>query len=162
MTEEIYNANMLTIWARLLPFDASELLKSKAWHQMTEHTQRHLIGALTTFTEIIEKRQEYWHKKGTVKGEFYANVLSDFEWDFVEDSLMNFDNQLESYWHGGADEYADQLIEQAMNYKRWDKILKNTYEKDKDKITDAITDDNGEVDLDAIGDITTDYRDIFY
>lgn len=53
-------------------------------------------------------------------------------------------------------------MDEAIDPKRWIKVLKQAYREDKEKIIEGATDENGNIDLDLINDFSVEYRDYLY
>ena len=153
----------------LLPFDVTELVKSKAWHTATPEQRRKFISAGVTFDTVINHYADKYRAKKTLKGEFIACVLWDFYYDLFGTSVESgsFDYELE-YWYDSEDgkslldNYSARLLDEATHPKRWIKILKQTYKADKEEIKTGATDKNGKINLDLVNDFSVEYRDCLY
>ena len=153
----------------LLPFGVTELVKSKAWRTATPEQRRKFISAGVTFDTVINHYADKYRAKKTLKGEFIACVLWDFYYDLFGTPVESgsFDYELE-YWYDSEDEkapidnYSERLLDEAIDPKRWIKVLKQAYRENKEKIIEGTTDKNGEIDLDLVNDFSVEYRDYLY
>ncbi|MCI6367830.1 MAG: hypothetical protein MR804_02720 [Limosilactobacillus reuteri] len=155
----------MMIDANLLPFNVDELVKSKAWHNATPEQRRKFISAGVTFDTVLTHYADKYRAKKTVKGEFISCVL----WDFYYDLFCNpieqgngFDFELGYYYENNIDNYSERLLDEAIDPKRWIKVLKQAYRENKEKIIEGATDKNGNIDLDLINDFSVEYRDYLY
>ena len=155
----------MMIDANLLPFSVDELVKSKAWHDATPEQRRKFISAGVTFDSVLTHYADKYRAKKTIKGEFISCVL----WDFYYDLFCNpieqgngFDFELGYYYENNIDNYSERLLDEAIDPKRWIKVLKQAYREDKEKIIEGATDKNGNIDLDLINDFSVEYRDYLY
>ena len=159
----------MMIDANLLPFSVDELVKSKAWHDATPEQRRKFISAGVTFDSVLTHYADKYRAKKTIKGEFISCVLWDFYYDLfcnpVENGSFDFElDQVYQVFDGKAsiDQYSERLLDEAIDPKRWIKVLKQAYREDKEKIIEGATDKNGNIDLDLINDFSVEYRDYLY
>lgn len=160
----------MMIEANLLPFDMTELVKSKAWHNSTPEQRRKFISAGVTFHSVLTHYADKYRAKKTVKGEFIACVL----WDFYYDLFCNpveqgnaFDYELDTVYHAvdekdPIDIFSERLLDEALHPKCWIKRLKGAYRENKLQIIESAMDDNGKIDLELINDDSVEYRDYLY
>ena len=155
----------MMIDANLLPFSVDELVKSKAWHDATPEQRRKFISAGVTFDSVLTHYADKYRAKKTIKGEFISCVL----WDFYYDLFCNpiergngFDFELGYCYENNIDNYSERLLDEAIDPKRWIKVLKQAYRENKEKIIEGATDKNGNIDLDLINDFSVEYRDYLY
>ena len=141
--------------------EITDLISSKTWRQATKSQKQKLISGIISFNTVLEQYANHYENKKTPKGTFYADVLRDYYYDFVESFVGNFDDELNRYIDNDIDAYANELIYQAAHPKDWIKTLKINWQNDKEKILSGITDENGHIDLDAISDISPEYRSCF-
>lgn len=66
------------------------------------------------------------------------------------------------YYENNIDNYSERLLDEAIDPKRWIKVLKQAYRENKEKIIEGTTDKNGEIDLDLVNDFSVEYRDYLY
>ena len=155
--------------ANLLPFDMTELAKSKAWHNATPEQREKFISASVTFNTMLTHYADKYRAKKTVKGEFIACVLWDFYYDLFCNPVENglFDFELDTVYQAvdekaPIDNYSESLLDEALHPKRWIKVLKQAYRENKKDIIEGATDENGNVNLDLINDFSAEYRDYLY
>lgn len=155
----------MMIDANLLPFSVDELVKSKAWHDATPEQRRKFISAGVTFDSVLTHYADKYRAKKTIKGEFISCVLWDFYYDLFCNPLEQgngFDFELGYYYENNIDNYSERLLDEAIDPKRWIKVLKQAYRENKEKIIEGTTDKNGEIDLDLVNDFSVEYRDYLY
>ena len=155
----------MMIDANLLPFDTTELVKSKAWHDATPEQRRKFISASVTFDTVLTHYADKYRAKKTIKGEFIACVLWDFYYDLFCNSMEQgneFDYELGFYYENNIDNFSERLLDEALHPKRWIKVLKQAYQENKREIIKGATDENGNINLDLINDFSIEYRDYLY
>ena len=155
----------MMIDTNLLPFDTTELVKSKAWHDATPEQRRKFISASVTFDTVHTHYADKYRAKKTIKGEFIACVLWDFYYDLFSDAVEQgneFDFELDYYYENDIDQYSERLLGEALHPKRWIKVLKQAYRENRKEIIKGATDENGNIDLDLINDDSVEYRDYMY
>ena len=159
----------MMINADTIPFDVTDLVKSKAWHSATPAQRRKLISAGVTLTAVIDYYSDKYHAKKTLKGELIACTLEDFYWDLFEEPIeRGLDDELERWYtyddtKAPIDEFSDRILDEAMHPQRWIKIIKMNYKNDKEKLKKYLTDEKtGKLDLDGVSDISVEYRDCLY
>ena len=155
----------MMIDANLLPFDTTELVKSKAWHDATPEQRRKFISASVTFDTGLTHYADKYRAKKTIKGEFIACVLWDFYYDLFCNSMEQgngFDFELGYYYENNIDNFSERLLDEALHPKRWIKVLKQAYQENKGEIIKGATDENGNINLDLINDFSIEYRDYLY
>lgn len=149
----------MMIDANLLPFSVDELVKSKAWHDATPEQRRKFISAGVTFDSVLTHYADKYRAKKTIKGEFISCVL----WDFYYELQGNgFDFESGWYYENNIDNYSKRLLDEALHPKRWIKVLKQAYRENKKDIIKGATNENGDIDLESIGDFSVKYRDYLY
>lgn len=151
--------------ANLLPFDMTELVKSKAWHNSTPEQREKFISAGVTFDTVLTHYADKYHAKKTVKGDFINYVLWDFYYDLFNNAVEQgngFDYELGYYYENNIDNFSERLLDEAFHPKRWIKVLKQAYQENKKEIIKGATDENGNIDLDLINDFSVEYRDYLY
>jgi hypothetical protein len=155
----------MMINASLLPFDTTELAKSKVWHNATSEQRRKFIKASVTFDTVLTHYADKHRAKKTVKGEFIACVLWDFYYDLFNNAVEQgneFDYELGYCYENNIDNFSERLLDEALNPKRWIKVLKQAYQENKKEIIKGATDENGNINLDLINDFSVEYRDYLY
>lgn len=150
---------------------------SQTWQVVTEEQQKNFQAVVLLFTARIMPLCTKYHQKGTVKGEFIADVLEDYYYDLVQQPLDDLDDEVEVYDNSFKifEELSNQEIQQAFDnliqnlYQRCQhpqklvKTLKQVYHDHKDQIRSVTkNDDQSKTDLDAITDISANYRDFLY
>lgn len=159
----------MMIDANLLPFDTTELVKSKAWHNATPEQREKFISAGVTFDTVLTHYADKYRAKKTVKGEFIACVLWDFYYDLFCNPVENglFDFELDTVYQAvdekaPIDNYSESLLDEAFHPKRWIKALKQAYRENKKDIIEGATDEDGNINLDLINNFSAEYRDYLY
>lgn len=155
----------MMIDANLLPFSVDELVKSKVWHDATSEQRRKFLSASITFDTVLTHYADKYREKKTIKGEFIACVLWDFYYDLFCSPLEQgngFDFELGYYYENNIDNYSERLLDEAIDPKRWIKVLKQAYRENKAKIIEGVIDRDGNIDLDLINDFSVEYRDYLY
>ena len=163
-------------------YDAScQFLKlpasSQTWQIVTDEQQKKFEAVVFLFTAKIIPLCTKYHQKHTIKGEFIADVLEDYYYDLVQQPLDDLDDEVEVYDNSFKifEELSNQEIRQAFDnliqnlYQRCQhpqklvKILKLVYHDHKDQIK-SVTKKDGQSkpDLDAITDISANYRNFLY
>lgn len=155
----------------MLPVDLDDLenlVNSRTWESANAEQKRKFIGAVVTFTTILERFVKKYRAKKTLKGEFIACVLSDWWYDLVSKALMSLDYELYSCYSSSTDKelidvYSDELLDRCENTKRWIKILKKAYKKNKKEIKKyTYNEETKSTDLELVNDISVEYRDYLY
>lgn len=155
----------MMINANLLPFDTTELVKSKAWHNSTPEQREKFISAGVTFDTVLTHYADKYHAKKTIKGDFINYVLWDFYYDLFNNAVEQgngFDYELGYYYENNIDNFSERLLEEALHPKRWIKVLKKAYQENKKEIIKGATDENGNIDLGLINDFSVEYRGYLY
>ena len=138
---------------------------SQTWQVVTEEQQKNFQAVVLLFTARIMPLYTKYHQKGTVKGEFIADVLEDYYYDLVQQPLDDLDDEVDGYDNSFKifEELSNQEIRQAFDnliqniYQRCQhpqklvKTLKQVYHDHKDQIK-SVTKKDGQSrpDLDAI------------
>lgn len=163
-------------------YDAScQFLKlpasSQTWQVVTDEQQKKFEAVVFLFTAKIIPLCTKYHQKHTVKGEFIADVLEDYYYDLVQRPLDGLDDEVENYADSAKmfEEMSDSEIKQAFDkliqnlYERCQhpkklvKKLKHAYQNNRAEICNVTkTTDQSKPDLDAITDISANYRDFLY
>ena len=157
----------MMIEANLLPFDMTELAKSKVWHSATTEQRKKFISASVTFNTVLTHYADKYRAKKTIKGEFIACVLWDFYYDLFVEPVEDGSFEYELDWiydasSNNLDKYSKYLVDEAIHAKNWIKKLKKAYRENKKDIIKGATDENGNIDLDLINDFSVEYRDYMY
>lgn len=150
---------------------------SQTWQVVTDEQQKNFQAVVLLFTAKIMPLCTKYHQKHTIKGEFIADVLEDYYYDLVQCPLDGLDDELENYADSAKtfEEMSLSETKQAFNnliqniYQRCQhpqklvKTLKLVYHDHKDQIRSVTKkDDQSKPDLDAITDISANYRDFLY
>lgn len=163
-------------------YDAScQFLKlpasSQTWQIVTDEQQKKFEAVVFLFTAKIIPLCTKYHQKHTVKGEFIADVLEDYYYDLVQRPLDGLDDEVENYADSAKmfEEMSDSEIKQAFDkliqnlYERCQhpkklvKKLKHAYHNNRAEICNVTKNaDQSKPDLDAITDISANYRDFLY
>lgn len=137
-------------------FRINPIIRSDAWKNATPEIQQEFISNATAFTTTIKYYINKYNAKKTLKDEFIAYLLQDFYFDLFESQCY------QAGLNNSLKKYSNNLLNYAIHIKHWIKLIKEAYKDDKNEIIKLSTNNNGNVDLKLVKDISPDYRDLFY
>lgn len=153
---------------------------SQIWHSsaLTKPTKQRLKAAMLMFIVKISPVIAKYHEKQTMKAEFIADVLEDYYYDLLQRPLDDFDDEInDTYTNDGqpltindvpkaindaVNNLSANLYERCQHPKKLVKILKQAYEDNRELIYHTAHQDDGQLDLSLITDISANFRDLLY